>query len=190
MTARTILAACIVLAATPAFGLPPKPGAGLPGAWIVDDRTGCKIWDLAPRPNDSATWSGACRGGRAHGAGSLDWFRDGNLTVHFEGTMSNGKMSGRGVETFASGDRLEGMFRDGNARGRGVYTFADGDRFDGYFRDGKPNGHGVYWFANGNRYDGQWRNGRADGWGVKTYASGDRYVGQWKDDKMNGRGSF
>src|SRR5277367_4400799 len=129
MSARIILAACIVLASLPASGQPPKPGA-----WIADDRTGCKLWDLAPRPNDSATWSGACRSGKAHGRGSLDWFRDSRLTFHFEGAMSGGKISGHGVETFANGDRLEGSFRDGNARGRGVYTFASGDRFEGQFR--------------------------------------------------------
>jgi hypothetical protein len=184
MDRRTILVAGMLLVPVSAFGQPVKPG------WITDDRTGCKVWDRDPHPNESITWSGACRNGRAQGRGGLEWFNDGKLVLHFDGTLRGGKPSGHGVETFANGDRLEREFHDGKARGHGVYRFASGDRFDGQFRDGKPSGHGVYLFANGDRYDGQWRDGKANGHGVKTFLSGDRYIGEWKDDKMNGRGTY
>jgi hypothetical protein len=184
MNGRAILAAAMLLVSVPTFGQSLKPD------WIADARTGCKVWDRDPHPKESITWSGACRNGKVEGHGSLDWFRDGKLAFHFDGTLWGGKVSGRGVETFSNGNRIVGVFRDGNANGHGVFTFASGGRFDGQFRDGKPNGHGVYSFASGDRYDGQWRDGKANGHGVKTFLGGDRYVGEWKDDKMNGRGNY
>ncbi len=131
MNGRAILAACMLLVSTPSFGQSLKP------EWIADERTGCKIWNKEPHPNESIAWSGACRNGKVQGRGGLDWLRDGKLVFHFEGTLQGGQLNGRGIETFANGDRLEGYFRDGHARGRGVYSFANGDRYDGQFRDGK-----------------------------------------------------
>ncbi len=131
VNARTMLAGCLLLLSLPAFGQLPKPG------WIADDRTGCKVWDRNPRPNQSVAWSGTCRNGKAHGRGGLDWFNDGKLAFHFEGMLSGGRLNGRAVETLANGDRVEGTFRDGNATGHGLYWFASGAHFDGQLPSGR-----------------------------------------------------
>ena len=42
--------------------------------------------------------------------------------------------------------------------GKGVYTYATGDKYDGEFKDDKMNGKGVYTYANGDKYDGEYKD--------------------------------
>lgn len=106
------------------------------GNWITDQRTKCRVWNPFPKPNESVTWSGACKNGLAQGHGTLEWFEDGKST---------------------SVD--QGEWRDDERNGHGVYTYNNGDRYEGEWRDDKPNGHGVLTDANGVRFDGDWRDG-------------------------------
>src|SRR5262249_9567772 len=39
----------------------------LQGTWLLDTELGCRMWDWHPTPEDTATWSGACRGGAKAG---------------------------------------------------------------------------------------------------------------------------
>jgi hypothetical protein len=130
MTLLARVAVLLLLVAPSCSVPPPQPG------WIADARTGCKVWNAFPEPNESVTWSGACQNGIWQGRGVLQWF-------HY-GTPS---------------DREEGEFRDGRLNGQGVITWPDGDRYEGDFVDGRRTGQGVYTFANGNRKAGQWLDG-------------------------------
>ena len=47
-----------------------KPG------WIADPKTGCKVWNENPIPNEFITWSGPCVEGIANGNGTLQWYNN------------------------------------------------------------------------------------------------------------------
>ena len=81
----------------------------LENQWLADSRTGCRVRDAARWLHKSVTWSGPCQ---------------------------NGVAQGKGVLTFANGDRYEGEFRDGLYNGKGVLTFANGDERNGDFKGG------------------------------------------------------
>ena len=44
---------------------------------ISDPRTGCKVVNANPQPNECMTWSGGCENGFAQGQGVLRWFESG-----------------------------------------------------------------------------------------------------------------
>ena len=113
----------------------------------------------------------------------------------YDGEWKDGKRNGRGVYTWANGDRYDGEWKDGKQNGRGVFTYGEGsqfrgDRYEGEFTNDKRNGRGVLTYGDGNRYDGEWKDGKQNGRGVYTWANGNRYDGEWKDGKMNGRGVY
>jgi len=101
--------------------------------WITD-ANGCRIWNLYPKPKEFVTWSGACVDGVANGVGVLQWFRAGQPSEQFEGTL-----------------------RDGRPQGRGIMRIVE--IYDGEFTDGLPNGQGTRRDANGGIWSGQWVNG-------------------------------
>ena len=49
------------------------------GAWVTDPKTGCKITNPNPKPNETITWTGECRNGLAQGLGAVIWYKDGVL---------------------------------------------------------------------------------------------------------------
>lgn len=61
-------------------------------AWIKDSTKGCQIWNPNPNPAPSlsVTWSGSCVGGKAEGAGQLNWYTDGLLFATENLTGENG----------------------------------------------------------------------------------------------------
>ena len=79
--------------------------AGAP-AWVVDQNTGCQIWDTNPQPNESISWSGACVNGAAQGKGVVQW----PSGQRYEGEVREGKLDGHGTEIDANGQRYEGEF--------------------------------------------------------------------------------
>lgn len=76
----------------------------------VRNRYDGKQWRRAK--TTTATWTGPCTDGRADGSGVLEWFRDGAPTVHYEGEMSGGRMTGRG-ELTDRGIRYDGRCVEG-----------------------------------------------------------------------------
>lgn len=188
MTARLSLIALFLLATLPAVAQNVQPG------WTADPRTGCRVWNASPQPNETVAWSGACGDGMAQGRGRLEWFENAILTEHFEGEYRNGKKHGRGVKVWANGNRHDGEWRDDKRNGRGVLVFGkgsryNGDRYDGEWRDDNQHGRGIYVWASGTRYDGEWRDGNMHGRGVEVWANGDRYDGEWRNDKAHGSGT-
>ena len=52
-------------------------------------------------------------------------------------TLANGLPDGKGIYTFATGDRYEGDFKEGKREGRGTYTFSSGTQQIGEFEAGE-----------------------------------------------------
>jgi hypothetical protein len=183
MQGWAILAACVLLECASAFG------QSRPSGWIADAHTGCRVWDANPQPNESITWTGACRHGLAQGRGVLRWFQNGKPAALARGSWRDGKMNGHGMITLAGGERFDGQWRNNLRNGRGVYIYANGDRYVGAYRNDQKTGHGVYTYADGSRYDGDWRDGQKDGRGTEIQSDGSRYDGQWRDNLPNGIGT-
>src|SRR5690349_22954273 len=120
--------ALIVLAAHPATAEELKPG------WISDARTGCRLWNPDPKPQNTITWSGGCRNGLAQGQGTAQWYQGDIPSARYEGAYVDGRMQGYGIITFVVGDRYEGELRK---------DLANRNRYDGEWQDDKRHGHGV-----------------------------------------------
>jgi hypothetical protein len=162
---------------------PPKPDQiadPKPPNWIADSKTGCWMWDPAPVPNQSISWSGQCVNKLAQGHGVLKFFLNGKEMMRVEGEFRGGKLNGRGTQTDPSGDYV-GEWRDSKRHGQGVMTSSDGFRaYVGEFRDGNINGQGKATLPDGDWYDGEWQDGMPNGPG-KAYIKGHLYQGTWMD---------
>jgi hypothetical protein len=123
--------ACAQTSAMPDPGRPSTPPTG----WIADAKTGCKIWDGAPDPEEKITWSGQCANGMAEGKGILQFFIGGNPAARYEGDMREGRADGHGINIEPDGGRYEGQWRNNAAEGFGVYT-RDGKRYEGTWANG------------------------------------------------------
>jgi hypothetical protein len=183
MDRRAILAAALILVSATAFGQSPRPG------WIADPRTGCRVWDADPQPDESIKWSGACWNNLVQGPGTLQWFQSDKPGAQVTGTWWDGRMNGYAVMTLANGERFTGQWRNDEKNGHGVYTYANGDRYDGQYRDDQKNGHGVYTYTDASRYDGEWRDGKKNGRGTEVRVDGSRYAGEWRDNLPDGIGT-
>src|SRR5665213_2250586 len=91
-----------------------------PTGWIADAKTGCKIWDAAPDPDEKITWSGACAAGMAEGTGTLQLYVGDAPGARYEGDMRNGRADGHGINTLPDGTRYEGAWRNNAAHGLGA----------------------------------------------------------------------
>jgi hypothetical protein len=128
--------------------------AGSDASWTTDSN-GCKVWNPHPKPNESVTWSGACRDGFADGAGVMQWLVDGNPGTRVETTYVGGKANGTGSLVTASGVRYEGSFMDGARTGKGVMTWPNGARYEGDWVDDQRAGNGTMTWSDGSHYSGQ-----------------------------------
>jgi hypothetical protein len=93
---------------------PAKPG------WIADPKTGCKIWNQAPEPHETITWSGPCKDGYADGTGTLQWIENGKKGDRYDGEYGHGKRNGHGIVTEHNGTRVEGDWHDDELQQIGV----------------------------------------------------------------------
>jgi hypothetical protein len=160
--------------------------APLPPAWMADSRTGCKLWDPEPEPQESVRWSGGCVDGFASGPGVAEWIENGLATERTRGARVAGHLQGEGVQTLANGDRFEGSWKDDRKEGHGAYTAADGRTYVGEFKNDRFDGVGVMTDGKGDRYEGAWKAGRRNGQGTYTGADGTRFTGLWVDDQPVG----
>jgi hypothetical protein len=160
--------------------------APLASTWMADARTGCKVWDPQPEPDEGVRWSGACKDGFASGPGVTEWIEHGLVTERTEGVRVAGHLQGRGVQTLANGDRFEGSWKDDRKDGRGSYAAAAGWTYTGEFKADRFDGMGVLTDGKGGRYEGAWKAGRRNGQGSYTGADGTRFTGVWVDDEPVG----
>lgn len=86
--------------------------AQAPPGWIADPKTGCKVWDPSPEPNETIHWSGRCANGLAQGQGTLQFYENGHPGDRYVGEYQGGKRNGHGVVTFGNGTRVEGDWRN------------------------------------------------------------------------------
>ena len=189
-----MLAMCLI--ATKSDAAPPGPLADPSthiAGWMVDSKTGCAVWSPVPGPNDSVTWSGACRDGVAEGPGVKQWYIGGSFGNRLEGNSIKGHFtaqSGPITIIYPNGNKYVGEYRDDKRTGQGTLTWANGDKYVGQFQDGKRTGQGTYTWANGDKYVGQFQDGKRTGQGTFTRPNGEKYVGQFQDDKLTGQGTY
>lgn len=106
---KYLLAPVVMLLAVSAAHAQAVKPAAKPG-WITASNKPCKIWNPAPAPNESVTWSGPCENGFANGKGVLKWTENGKPDAVFEGTYYKGKRNGAGVITLPDGQRQQGIW--------------------------------------------------------------------------------
>jgi hypothetical protein len=124
--------------------------------WVVDPKSGCKVWNPHPQPKEAVSWAGACQNGLAQGPGVLQWLKDGVAYERDEGEWREGKQEGRGVQVWPTG-RYEGELQAGEPEGRGALS-SDAARYEGEFRGGRPHGAGTLKNAAGV-FEGAWKGG-------------------------------
>jgi len=105
------------------------------GDWLLDTRTGCRMFDWHPAPEDQAVWKGTCAAGRKEGRGVVQWYEHGRTI-----------------------DRFEGTFRNGRREGVGRYVWTSEVTYEGHYANGVPNGVGTATLF-GETFSGTWRNG-------------------------------
>lgn len=96
--------------------------------WITDSVSGCKVWNQNPSPNESINYTGTCKDGIASGKGSVQWYKNGELTQISEGNYIDGRLHGKGKLTWKGGlasgdDWYIGDFFKGRITGFGEKTF-------------------------------------------------------------------
>ena len=159
--------------------------------WLtVSDRDGCYVWKPDPAPDETVTWSGACQGGRASGAGiETSTYRNWNdqrETRSLEGTYVDGLRNGHWVSHWDGGS-AEGSYVDGKMNGHWVWRWLDGHVWEGPYVDGKMNGRWVERTAAGHVSEGPRVDGKRNGHWVERSADGEVWEGPFVDDERNGK---
>ncbi len=113
---------------------------------------------------------------------------DPELQEAYAGPCVNGLAQGAG---YARGRaEYQGEFRTGMKHGKGVKSWANGDRYEGEFVEDRKEGKGAYTFGRGpwvgERYEGGWVADRRQGYGVYSWPTGDVYRGPWEADRPTG----
>jgi hypothetical protein len=143
-----------------AVGIAIASGPVLAGAWVADAKSGCQVWNPNPQLEETVTWSGQCASGRAEGAGTVQWLKNGVANETDQGEWREGRQVGKGTQSWATG-RYEGELSQGEPNGHGVLTMQK-LRYEGDFRDGKPNGIGTL-TSGGQTVQGTWKDGCLQG---------------------------
>ena len=118
---------------------------------------GCRVLD----PELQGGYSGPCVAGMADGFGSAVG------TAEYRGEFKAGRKHGKGIKTWANGDRYEGEFAEDRKHGTGFYTWGRGpwagERYQGAYQDDRRHGTGTYRWNTGDVYAGPWENDAAVG---------------------------
>lgn len=159
-------------------GFVSDPANSQQAGWISDSKSKCKIWNEIPDAPESVSWVGACNSGIADGLGRLQWFRNQKLRFTYEGSVTNGRLTGTGTYTFPDGDNYQGEMVDGQRNGSGVYKWSNGEEYSGGWLHSEMNGHGKLTINNNSSYEGGFRKDLPDGEG--TYLTyGNAHAGIW-----------
>lgn len=153
------------------------------GEWILTDK-GFKVWNSMPQPHETVTWSGSVDAeGYAIGKGTLQWFQSGKSEGTYKGNMLLGKETGKGVCTWANGDRYEGNYLNGERNGIGLFTWHNGGSYEGHFVNGIIKGQGTMIYKDGFYYYGKCFEGVRNGYGTLYSSKGTEiYKGMWFDN--------
>ena len=74
-------------------------------------------------PDNSFTWTGACRNGRLAGKGIRDWIVGGRLDQSHDGEFDDGKRNGAGTTRLTDGTVMSGEFANDKLNGFGRIIF-------------------------------------------------------------------
>jgi len=87
---------------------------------------------------------------------------------------------------------LEGgkLTSDGKIEGKVIIRFASGNVFEGNMKNNLRNGYGKMFFETGNVYEGNWLNGSSHGYGKLTFSNGDIHEGNYKNGSHHGFGKI
>lgn len=149
--------------------------------WQQLTNSSCLVWNPAPCPKETITWSGSCVNGKAEGTGlEVDrcmvngaWEEE-----RYEGEMKNGKQQGHGTLHYPDGSRFTGSFEN-NRRVVGALLYPGGARYEGHFANDAFDGKGTFTYADGSYYAGEFRRGFPNGYGSLHASNGDNITGQW-----------
>lgn len=124
----------------------------LPQAAAAQAEVGCKVLD----PALQVRYEGPCLNGLAHGVGEAV-----GAATRYRGEFVAGRKHGRGVQSWATGDRYEGGFANDLREGAGEYVWGrgsdwDGQRYKGEYRADLRHGQGSYRWPDGRELNGRW----------------------------------
>lgn len=157
---RPFLAGLLLAAA--ALAGPALPASDNDTQWISDKR-GCKVANPFPQPDESITWSGACKDGFASGEGVLTFFLRGREHSRYQGTLERGWAEGRGVLKMPDGSTYNGQWANSQENGTGRREWADGSWYEGGWKNGRPHGQGQFRRPDGKIFIGEWVDGVYEG---------------------------
>ncbi len=150
------------------------------GSGLTDPRTGCRLLMANPQPNRSILWSGPCNGGVIAGGGRLQVLEGSRLLFTYDGSVTDGRVTGRGTAVFPDGRRIEGNFFGGIPKGRVAIVLPGVARGETELVNGKMNGFTVLTAPDGSRSEGQFINDVPEGPGTLTAKNGTRVQGTWR----------
>lgn len=142
-----------------------------------------KPWDAEGEfrlPNLNATFDGPWKEGYPNGFGFILFL---DTTDYIEGTFENG-LNGQVVWDFDDGRHYEGTIKNGKLSGKGKMMASDGFCvYEGEYYNGVIHGNGIRYSRNGNRYEGEFSKGKYNGQGTLYYQQGS-WSGEWKEGKQ------
>jgi hypothetical protein len=128
--------------------------------WIADQKTGCQIRNPRPLPDESVSWEGACKDGKADGPGILRWHAKGKLFLTLAGVMTEGQCRRNCTVTTAAGYNYVGELQDNRPNGSGIMHYPDGSRYAGGWANGKKHGKGIFTAKDSSARKEEWEHGR------------------------------
>ena len=194
LTSRTLvcsfLLAAPVLAAT--HGRLGRPVRNLRGAidgsacWLeLQSHAGCYVWNLNPRPDAIATWSGQCDGQVAQGVSVLTWLTADELTI-YEAQIVDGRLHGAAVVRESNGDVWEGFYAVGTRTGFWTGRLSDQSVAEVSYVNDLLHGPAVATEANGTVTRTPYVNGEIHGTVVVRGSDGSVTETPYVNDEIRG----
>lgn len=84
---------------------------------------------------------------------------------------------------FAEGGYYEGEWKNDMPNGKGIYSYANGEKYEGLLYAGVRQGFGRYYYTDHSIYDGQWTNNLREGSGTLIHENGEKITAQWYQDQ-------
>lgn len=128
--------------------------------WIADQQSGCQVRNPLPIPDESVSWAGSCKDGKASGPGTLRWYAKGKLFLTLEGVMEEGQCRHDCTVSTKGGNKYVGDLQDNRPNGSGVMIYADGTRYSGGWANGKKHGKGKFIAKDGSAQEEVWGHGK------------------------------
>lgn len=114
-----------------------------------------------------------------------------NKVKEYEGSFTNGKYEGQGIQLFPNNNKYVGQFKEGLFNGQGTLFYSQGNTYEGNFVNGIEEGFGRILFANGDIFEGDFSEGKPNNFGIFTYRNNEGYYkGMFEAGKRKGKGQL